>query len=308
MRTLCVDVGGTRIKMAVVEDGRLIETDIFRADRDGKMADTLEAIADHARAMQSKYPLPWTGIGFAFPGVVDTKKNCVVVSNGKYSDAASIDYSAWAYERFGIPLKLQNDAAAALAGELAYGVGRGAANAVIMIIGTGVGTAACFDGKVFCGPHGTMGILGGHIAIDMAEARKCTCGSRGCLEAHAGTWALQGLAEQEPDFEESVLSRAEKIDYKALADGCAQGDRLSKRLFGHVSKALGMGAVNLIHAFDPEMLILSGGAIHFSALQTEIESYVNRYAWMPWGKVKVTAAENPEASVVLGLHRLFADV
>ncbi len=76
------------------------------------------------------------------------------------------------------------------------------------------------------------------------------------------------------------------------------------RVFSRVTAALGMGAVNLVHAYDPELLILSGGPSHIAPLCKSIEEYVHAHAWTPWGRVRVAVSENPEASVVLGLHEL----
>ena len=63
-----------------------------------------------------------------------------------------------------------------------------------------------------------------------------------------------------------------------------------------------MGAVNLIHAYDPEVLILSGGPCHIGELCERIRSYVQRHAWTPWGQVEIRVAADPEASVLWGLH------
>lgn len=148
-----------------------------------------------------------------------------------------------------------------------------------------------------------MGMLGGHMAIEMLYPRRCTCGATGCLEAWAGTWALDEIARQEDGFAESALANARKVDYRALLDGVAQGDAVSLRVFETVATALGMGAVNLIHAYDPEVLLLSGGPCHSEMLMRRIRRYVRENVWTPWGQVDIRVAENPEGSVLLGLIR-----
>jgi glucokinase len=105
-----------------------------------------------------------------------------------------------------------------------------------------------------------------------------------------------------PRYRESCLTRYERVDYRALAEGMAQNDPGSAELFDVVSGALGMGAVNLIHAYDPEVLILSGGPCHIPALCECIRQYVCQHAWTPWGQVEIRVAENPETSVLWGLH------
>lgn len=305
MKTLCIDLGGSRVKLAVVDAGCIEEMRIFPIDHDSPMSEVLQSVESQARNLPSVGGC--LSIGFAYPGIVDARRQRVMAGNGKYTDAATIDYAAWARERFGLPLILTNDAAAAICGEMAYGAGQGNESAVLLMIGTGIGTAAYSQGKVLTGKHGTLGILGGHIAIAHEAPRRCTCGNLGCLEAYAGTWALANIAQEHPGFKDSCLKDVERIDYCALAAGCAAGDSVCRDVFDGVCRALGTGAVNLIHAYDPEILILSGGASHIAALRTAIQTHMDAYSWTPWGHVQVVTAKEPEASVVLGLSSLFEE-
>lgn len=302
MKILCMDLGGSRAKLAVMEDGQILSLDIFAIDAARSMADTLIILETHARQLAGFAEC--AAIGFAYPGIVNRKECRVVTSCGKYTDAMNVDYLAWARSRFGLPLTLINDAAAAICGEMAYGVGRGYEDAVLMMVGTGIGTAVISEGKLLEGKHSTMGILGGHIAVAYENPRRCVCGNLGCLEAYAGSWALDGLAREDAGFSKSMLSRAPQIDYRALIEGCRAGDALSRRLFASACSALGTGAVNLIHAYDPEVLILSGGGSHIDELQTAIQEHIRTYSWPPCRNVKVLRAENPEVSVLLGLNAL----
>lgn len=88
------------------------------------------------------------------------------------------------------------------------------------------------------------------------------------------------------------MANARKVDYRALLDGVAQGDAVSLRVFETVATALGMGAVNLIHAYDPEVLLLSGGPCHSEMLMQRIRRYVRENVWTPWGQVDIRVAEN----------------
>ncbi len=304
MTTLCIDLGGSRAKAAIVTDGNIDSLDVFDVHSDQSMSVALEEIARRVSCLPGIQSC--SGLGFAFPGIVDTKRTCVVSCDGKYTNATEADFPRWAKETLGLPMILSNDASAALCGEMAYGVGKGYTDAVLMMIGTGIGTAVYNDGHILLGKHGTLGILGGHIAIAHEKARICTCGNRGCLEAYTGTWALSGIAREEPDFSDSSLSKAEKTDYQALAEGSANGDALCQRLLERTEQALCIGAVNLIHAYDPEILILGGGASRIPGLAETLQTYIDQYAWTPCERVQVRLVKNPETSVVLGLHSLYA--
>ena len=300
MKILGIDLGGSRVKLAIVDDGRVQALNVFPIRSNMPTRVALDAIAAQAGGMAGIAEC--RGIGLAYPGIVDMQEQRVLCINDKYTDAAETDFAGWAKERFGLELLLINDAAAALCGEMHYGAGRGCDSAALMMVGTGIGTAVFSQGCLLTGKHSAMGILGGHIAIAHERPRPCTCGSVGCLEAYAGTWALPGFAREHPGFDRSVLKKAERIDYRALAEGRAAGDEVCRDVFQGALNALCTGAANLAHAYDPELLILSGGASRIGEMHSAIQEYLDRYCW---NHVRVAAADNPEASVVLGLSSLF---
>ena len=293
-RTLCADLGGSRVKLATVEDGRILVSEIFDVSPDGAKG-TLALLADRARRLMAAHPGNWAGVGLALPGIVDEEARRVTSCNAKHAGIEAIDLAAWARSELGIGLKVINDARAALLGEINYGCARGEKDAVMMILGTGVGTSAVSNGRVERGVHGTAGILGGHFPIAFENGRACTCGGAGCVEAYVGTWALREMAGN-PAY-----------DYRRLEADCAKGEPKALRLFETVSAALGAGALALVHLYDAETVIFSGGVSHFAALLDAAEDYVRKRAWTPWGKVKFVRATDPEASVTLGLHALFAE-
>lgn len=294
MKTLCADLGGTRLKLAAVENGVVLENEVSPIDTNAGMESVLANLAERSRAMMSRHPGgEWRGIGIAFPGVLDERSRHVIYCSGKYAGADRIDLPKWAMDTLGLDMRLVNDARAAIIGEINYGSAMGETDAVMLIIGTGIGTAAVCQGKVYRGKHGMAGLLGGHFSIDFDNGRNCICGHTGCLEAYAGTWALKELSgDRTYDF-----ARLER-DYLA-------GDERAKRLFDIQAKALGAGAVSLVHAFDAETVIFSGGGSRFRAMIEAAQKYVLDHAWTPWGKVRFITAAHPEDSVVLGLYSLF---
>ena len=302
MNILGIDLGGSRAKLAIVDDGRVKELNVFPIRSNMPTRAALDTIASQADGMAGIAEC--RGIGLAYPGIVDLRNQRVLCINDKYTDAAETDFAGWARERFGLELILINDAAAALCGEMAYGAGRGFGSAVLMMVGTGIGTAAYSQGRLLTGAHGAMGILGGHIAIAHDHPRPCTCGNAGCLEAYAGTWALPLLAREHPGFSRSVLKGAARINYRVLAEGREAGDPVCRDVLQGALSALCTGAANLVHAYDPEVLILGGGASRIAEMRTVIQAHLDRTCW---GRVRVTAAENPEASVALGLSHLFEE-
>ena len=293
IRTLSVDLGGSRVKLAAVAGGSILGEDMFDVSPTG-VDGTLKCLAERARKLMAAHPGEWAGIGFASPGIVDEEARRVVSCNAKHAGIESVDLPAWARAELGLDLKIVNDARAALLGELAYGAAQGEENAVLMILGTGVGVSAVCEGRVPRGKHGTYSLLGGHIPVQFDGARACNCGGMGCLEAYVGTWALKEMAG-DPAY-----------NYRRLEEDWRRGDPKALELFRVVSTALGAGALALVHVFDAETVVFSGGVSRFAELLTVAEEYVWKHAWTPWGKVKFRVAERPEASATLGLHALFA--
>lgn len=303
MVSIAVDLGGTRLKTALVRDGAVRHMAITPVDSDAGLRMSLPVIErEIARLLSIEQA---DGAGIAFPGIVDPVRKQVLSANGKYADALGFDWEAWIRTKFGLPLVMDNDANAALLGETAFGCAAGSDNAVIMILGTGIGSAALIEGKLLRGRHYQAGCLGGHFCIEGVGGTPCTCGSAGCAEAVGSGWGMARAVRSDPGFDESGLSAESVLDFQALKKWDAAGDALAVRTMNRCIDCWSACAVNLIHAYDPDLLILSGGVVRCGSRIVEpITENIRRYAWTPWGKVDVLISRNPEHSVLLGLHDL----
>src|SRR5258708_8730344 len=90
---------------------------------------------------------------------------------------------------------MENDARMALLGEHAAGAAQNCMDVVIVMLGTGVGSAVMIHGVLLRGAHFQAGCLGGHIPARF-HGRLCICGAIGCVEAEASTWALDAIPRQ----------------------------------------------------------------------------------------------------------------
>jgi glucokinase len=177
----------------------------------------------------------------------------------------------------------------------------------MMSFGTGIGTAAVMDGRLVRGKHYQAGCLGGHFIIDY-KGRVCTCGNRGCIEAHAAASVLYEIAKERNGFTDSALAKQNIINYKVLTDCMEKDDLFSRDFFDYLLQCWGAGIVNLIHAYDPEVVILSGGLMkEQEKVVPHLKKYVAANAWMPWGKIEFRVAESPDASGLTGLCALCRD-
>jgi len=305
MTTIAIDLGGSRIKIGLVADGKVLKSTMLDANSGHGLQNRLTTIEDTIRRLLTKEEIEDTkGIGIAYPGLVNWKEKRVIQGNGKYTDAPSVDLEKWAKDVFQLPMIMENDANAALLGELYYGCGHGAEDAVMLILGTGVGTAAVMGGQLIRGKHNQAGCLGGHFPTEI-NGRPCTCPGRGCIEANASTWTLPRLIKEHKDYMQSGLCEEKMIDFKTLKEYVLIQDKVAVDTLDYCTKTWANCIISLIYAYDPEVILLSGGVIKFGSILLEpMLEYVKKNVWTPWGKVEFRIAENTEHSVLLGLHWL----
>jgi glucokinase len=247
------------------------------------------------------------GVAVGFAALVDSRTGRVLSTNGKYDDAKDIDLAAWSRDHFGLPLRIENDARMALLGEFYAGAARGFTEIVMMTLGTGIGGVAMIEGKLLRGKHAQAGCLGGHIPA-VFNGRACSCGAIGCAEAEASGWSLPLVVKDWPGVSESALSRCSEIGFKELFEEAANGDKVAIAIRDRCLNVWAADAVGLVHAYDPEIVVIGGGVMKSAAIIIPyIESYVQKHAWTPWGKVQVRAAELENNAALLGAVPLLSE-
>ena len=306
MKLLAVDVGGSHITCAAVENHTVLES--FRLDTNStvRLTDLLPALATGFLRLIPEYGGGFAGIAFGFCGLVDSKEGRIVSTNHKYSDATSVDLVSWADQEFGLPLILENDARLALLGECYAGVAQGSTDLVMMTLGTGIGTAAMMEGRLLRGKHSQAGCLGGHFTF-VQGGRLCSCGARGCFEAEASTYALPGVCRSWPGFESSALAHEDRLDFMSLFHWADRKDKVAEEVRERCLRTWSACALSLVHAYDPDLLVLGGGVMKSSyPILRTIQEHVNSYAWTPWGKVQFGAAALGNDAALLGAVPLFS--
>jgi glucokinase len=304
MTILACDLGGTRMKIGLVQNGAVLAQSTEPANSRLGLAPQLPVLKGAWLRLLDRIKLRpgnCAGISVAFASLVDTTTGRVLAEYGKYADAPGLDLRAWAREELGLPLAIENDARMALIGEWRTGAGRGVDNLVMITLGTGLGTGAIIEGRVLRGAHSQAGCLGGHLTVRYG-GRVCACGNIGCAEAEASTACLGDLAKTRADFSGSALRREPVLDFAAVFRLAAAGDSCAAALRDHSLFVWSSLAVNLIHAYDPEVLILGGGIMgNADVILPAVSKHVRRYAHTPWGKVRVVASElRDQAALVAG--------
>ena len=163
MTVLACDMGGTRIKLGLVRDGKVICRDAIAAHSDQGLGPRLPVVAEHFKSMCDAQHVSLDsceGISVSFPSLIDVERARILAAYGKYEDGPEIDLRAWAHQSLGLKLAIENDARMAMIGEWQHGAGRGCDNLVMVTLGTGLGTSALIEGHVLRGRHGQAGCLG----------------------------------------------------------------------------------------------------------------------------------------------------
>lgn len=245
-----IDIGGTNTKIGLVDvHQKLLATRVIPTLAEEGPEKVLERIASATLELMEEEKIPMdqcVGIGMGIPGTIDRKKGEVRYSNNiKWENVKVIPIM----ERFlPVPIRIANDADCAALGEVVAGAGREFQNVVMFTLGTGVGGGVIIDGEIYEG-RAVGGSELGHMVI-IGGGELCTCGRRGCLEAYASATALA---------RETKKAYGKVINPKELFAMAAEGDESAKQITSDYIEKLGIGIVNIVNIFRPELVLLGGG-------------------------------------------------
>lgn len=150
-----------------------------------------------------------------------------------------------------IPVIVDNNVNALALAERLFGHGRRFEHFLTITIGTGIGCAIVVDGSVQRGATGAAGEIGHTPVDDSADARRCECGNRGCLEALIGQDALVATARAA-----GILGARQGID--TLVRRADDGDEAAQRVLGEAGRVLGRSLAGLVNVIDPQAVVLTG--------------------------------------------------
>jgi len=272
-----VDLGGTNIKVGVVDDeGRplswlSIPTQVEKGPEDGarRMA---QAVLDAIEQAQLK-PQEVAAVGLGTPGTMDIRAG-MLLEPGNLPGWWHFQIRDRLAQGCGLPVTFENDANAAAYGEFWVGIGKAFTSMVLFTLGTGVGGGIIVNNLLIDGENSAGGELG-HTIIDYnANARMCTCGGRGHLEAYA---SAHGVIERTREALESGqtsslkprLAAGEELTPLMVSEEAEKGDALARQIVFDTARYAGIGAVNAMHTIDPSGVIF-GGAMTFGGHDTEL--------------------------------------
>jgi glucokinase len=297
---LGIDFGGLTIKVGG-DDGSTPQ----RIPATGEYADLASVENAVVALIAGRADSVIESVAIAVPGIVDRQRNALVFAPEKYRDLVGFDLRQWAQTAFSPKhTVVENDARAALWGEVHGGIADGETDAVIVVLGTGIGTAAICGGELVRGAHEHAGILGGHFTVEL-DGPQCPCGNIGCAEAVASTWALQrDLAHSSEATRSPFWLEALEQGRVGLRDLFRTDDTFASITKARYIRTWGSLIVNLCHAYDPSTVILSGGVAESTTLMPQLREYVNNHLWLSAHRPQFLVSEDPGNSVLRGLWAL----
>jgi len=306
---LAIDLGGTKIAAALISpDNRVIDkTHSLTLVSEGLQAVTsrIFSMIDRLLSEGNTGSAQLDGIAIAAAGAIDTDKG-LITSSPNLPGWINVPLRDIVSKRYGIYTCLLNDANAAALAEHRLGAGRGTTNLIYLTVSTGIGGGIIVNGELYSGTSGCAGELG-HMTID-ANGPECNCGNRGCLEALASGTAVANEAKRrikEGDcslLTDIVSGDLEGITAEKVAMAAHSGDRLAMEVISRAAGYLGVGMVNLVNIFNPEMIIIGGGLSKMGELLLEPARQVVEQRAFPLcaGTVRIVTAELGDDAGVLG--------
>jgi glucokinase len=307
------DVGGTRLKYAAVtKAGHAIKKEVAPsgAERGPEhLVDSLAAVVDSCETALGGRAKT---LAFGISGAVDPRRG-VVLLPGKFANLEGYPLVPKLQKRSGIPVMAENDGRISIIAEKHYGAARNRRWVVCLTIGTGLGSGVMLDGQILRDPFLQFGTQIGHFILQADGGRLCLTGARGTAETLCAATALamqvrdglqRGISSV---LTEEYLADPHSIDFAAVIRGVDHHDALCMDELKRWTEHLGWLIVSTVHAFAPELIILSGGATraadHFlPAVRDQVNRHIFRY---PKGKpVPIIVSKMGEFAGAMGAAAL----
>lgn len=309
-----IDVGGTNVKIALVDDnGKIIYSNSVptyaKMGYEYTVNNIKQAIRDLMKETNTT-PTDIEGIGFDFPGQVDCKTGVVKLAPN-IPGWVNVPIAQMIEDEFHIPTRIDNDVRCAALGELKFGAGRGCENFICITVGTGIGSGIVINGKVVRGATNAAGELG-HIKLQMNGGPICGCGDTGCLEAFASGPAIVAMAQdyikggKSTKFREMAAAEGGEITPYMVAKAAEEGDPVAKRIFEIVGEYIGIGLTSVINLLNPERVIIGGGVAESGELLlAPIRKTIKERAMVVAGNaVEIVPAQLGNSAGVIGASML----
>jgi glucokinase len=304
------DLGGTKMLVGVVAAGPKVLHRVEEVSFGRSANEVLDTMEGELRVALEAHPEARSA-GLGIPCTIDQERGLAISAvNLPIVDVPIRDLMS---ERLGIPVVIDNDGNAAALAEHRWGAARGARNAVLLTIGTGIGGGLIIDGQVYRGSTGAGAELG-HMVID-ADGPPCqgNCPNRGCAEAVASGTALgreaEAAAKRNPGSAlGKLLEAGEEVNGRAATAAAIAGDEVARSVFEMIGRRLGAFASGLANVFEPDVIVFGGGVMAAGdVLLAPIRDEVERRSLPPMNRTRIVAAQLGAEAGMIGAATMAMD-
>ncbi|MEJ5252759.1 MAG: ROK family protein [Chthonomonadetes bacterium] len=278
-----VDIGGTKVACVLAdEEGNILARrwQLTRAQEGwqtvvSQLFEMTEQVLEGVPRQQVR------GIGISCGGPLDSQQG-IVYSPPNLPGWDAVPIKRIFEERFGLPVRLENDANATALAEHCFGAGRGTRNMVFMTWGTGIGGGLILDGRLYRGTNDLAGEIG-HTTV-LLDGPLCGCGKRGCLEALASGPAIarraRELAEASPESGVWQRTSPDAVTAQHVVESAMEGDTFARFVLAEAATYMGIGIANLAQILNPERVVLGTIAVKAGELVLEpLRRALEVHAW-----------------------------
>ena len=302
---LALDVGGTNFRLALAdENGKVLRQRKDHSYPERGPEQAISQITDAAKEMLSSVsPDSIKGMGIAIAGLVNPVTG-VLLTSPNLPSWYNTPLKEIFERELQLPVWIGNDANLATLGEHRFGAGRGSDDIIYLTVSTGIGGGVITAGNLLVGSSGFAAELG-HMTIDLNGPR-CKCGNIGCLEVMASGTAIARLALESlsrgkaSGITDLVSGDLTKVTAVVVAKAARAGDLLASEIMHTAATNLGVGVVNLVHIFNPELVIIGGGVSQAGDLIFDPVRQVVAERIMPDITVDILPAKLGDAPGLLG--------
>jgi glucokinase len=245
---LVLDVGGTKLAAGVMLGDDCIharqETGTpARAGAEAILKQLIELAAEVAARFRHHYPnhARPAAVGLASAGYIDHDTGSVLFATDNLPGWTGQPLGERLAKALALPAFVANDAACFALAEATLGAGRAYRHVLVVAVGTGVGGGVVIGGELYSGWQGRAGAIG-HLCVEPANGRPCTCGLAGCLESYSATRIM--------------VAESGFPSIQALAARYRAGDEI--QAVDEAARWLGVGLASLVHVLGPEVVVIGG--------------------------------------------------
>ena len=286
MKVLAIDIGGTSIKMCLSdEEGN---TSAFK-EIDSEAQKGGPHLVENLMQVITETYSGFDAIGISTASQVNSDEGYIIYANENFPNYTGMKIQAIFEEKFGVPVKIENDVNAAALGERNFGAGREYKDFLCLTYGTGIGGAIVINSTVYKGLNGVAGEFG-HLVLHPG-GKKCNCGCIGCYEMYGSTTAL---------VKKAVEIDSKYINGRKIFEGLEQGDTELEQVLTDWVLEVAYGLVSLTHIFNPPAIIIGGGVMEQEKLISMVTNKVKELIIGSFSEVEIVKASLGNRAGLLG--------